>query len=201
MQQEIEFFWDKLRPSSGITWETPIAHAILHTPTASLFGDSCLEGAGGYSIDLGFWWHIDFPDKVKHHTLLFKSNNKDGKLISINVLKFVTAIINYCASIHVITTTNITNDPHPVLINVTNNTPAQSWTIGACWKSKIGRCLARFFCSLLINSPLGINSQWISTIANEIADNISRLINCSNKHQSPHTCGLITSLSNRGTQS
>jgi hypothetical protein len=35
--------------------------------------------------------------------------------------------------------------------------------------------LARFFCSLLINSPLGKNLQWISTNNNEIADDISRL--------------------------
>jgi hypothetical protein len=35
-----------------------------------------------------------------------------------------------------------------------------------------------FFCSLLITLPLGINSQWISTINNKIADNIS----CLKKH-------------------
>jgi hypothetical protein len=38
--------------------------------------------------------------------------------------------------------------------------------------------LAHFFCSLLINSLLGINSQWISTIDNKIADDIS----CLKKH-------------------
>jgi hypothetical protein len=32
--------------------------------------------------------------------------------------------------------------------------------------------LAHFFCSLLINSPLGINSQWISTDDNKIANDI-----------------------------
>jgi hypothetical protein len=73
-----------------------------------LFGNSCLEGAGGYSIELGFWWHINFPKEVKQLTLLFKSDNKDGTLMSINVQEFVTVIINYCASLHVITTTNIT---------------------------------------------------------------------------------------------
>ena len=41
-----------------------------------------LEGAGGYSIELGFWWHINFSKEVKQCTLLFKSNNKDGTLIS-----------------------------------------------------------------------------------------------------------------------
>jgi hypothetical protein len=175
MRQEIEFFRDKLQPGSNIIWETPIAHVIPRTPSATAFGDSCLEGAGGYSIELGFWWHIDFPEEIKRRTLLVKTDNVNGTLISINVLKFVTVIVNYIALLHVVTTTDFTDDPHPVLLNVTDNTSALSWTTGACRKSKIGRRLARFFCSLLINSPLGINSQWISTKANEIADDISRL--------------------------
>jgi hypothetical protein len=45
--------------------------------------------------------------------------------------------------------------------------------------------LACFFCSLLINSPLGINSQWISTIDDKIADDISRLKKQSDKNSSP----------------
>ena len=124
MRQEIEFFQDKLCPNSGIVWKTPIAHVIPRSPTASSLGDSCLEGAGGYSIELGFWWHINFPKEVKQRTLLFKSDNKDGTLISINVLEFVTVIINYCTSLHVITITNITNDPHPVfLTSLTTHLP------------------------------------------------------------------------------
>jgi len=103
MRQEIEFFRDKLQPNSTILWETPINHVIPRTPTTTTFGDSCLEGAGGYSIKLGFWWHIDFPEEIKRQTLLFKSDNQDGTLISINVLEFVTVIINYVASLHVIT--------------------------------------------------------------------------------------------------
>ena len=35
MQQEIKFFWDKLQPDSGILWETPIAHIIPQSPTAT----------------------------------------------------------------------------------------------------------------------------------------------------------------------
>jgi hypothetical protein len=58
---------------------------------------------------------------------------------------------------------------------VTNNASALSWTTGACKKSKVGRLLARFFCLLMIHSPLGINSKWISTDDNKIADNISRI--------------------------
>ncbi len=82
-------------------------------PFATTIGDSSLEGAGGFSVTLGFWWHIHFPDKVVQHTLLFKTSNKDGMLVLINVLEFMTVIINYC-------TTLVTDGPHPVILNVTN---------------------------------------------------------------------------------
>ncbi len=93
----------------------------------------------------------------------------------INVLKFVTVIINYCATLHIITTTLATNDLYLVLLNVINNASALSWTTGACKKSKVSRLLARFFCSLMINLPLRINSKWISTDDNKIADDISHI--------------------------
>jgi hypothetical protein len=67
----------------------------------------------------------------------------------------------------------VTDDPYLVLLNVTDKASAQSWTTGVCKKSKVGRMLARFFCSLMINSPLGINSKWISTDENKVADDIS----------------------------
>jgi hypothetical protein len=59
---------------------------------------------------------------------MHKKNNKDAQLILFNVLKFVTVIINYCASLNVFMTRSITNDPHPVLLNTTNNASALSWT-------------------------------------------------------------------------
>ncbi len=116
---------------------------------------------------------LPFPEEVKLRTLLHKRDNADGLLISINVLEFVTVIINYCAALHTVLTKNPTSNPYPVLLNVTNNASALSWTTGACHKSRIGHLLACFSCSLLINSPLSINSQWISTLHNAIADDIS----------------------------
>jgi hypothetical protein len=77
MHQEIEFFREKLLLESNIAWETPIAHIIPRMPTFTSFGDSCFKGAGGYSILLGFWWHIPFPEAVKQRTLLHKRDNKD----------------------------------------------------------------------------------------------------------------------------
>jgi hypothetical protein len=174
MRQEIEFFRKKLLPTSKICWESPIAHVIPRIPTFTTYGDSCLEGAGGYSLSFGFWWHLPFPEGVKQRTLLHKKDIADGLLISINVLEFVTVIINYCAALHTVFTKKPTSNPYPVLLNVTDNLSALSWTIGACRKSRIVRLLARFFCSLLINSPLGINSQWISMLHNAIVNDISR---------------------------
>ena len=86
MRAEIEFFRDKLKPDSGIDWETPLAHLIPRTPFATTIDDSSLEGAGGFSISLGFWWHIRFPDEIVKQTLLFQ----DVPSILINILEYVT---------------------------------------------------------------------------------------------------------------
>jgi hypothetical protein len=163
----------------------PIAHLIPRTPFATTIGESLLVGAGGFSITLGFWWHICFPDEVVQRTLRFKTNNNDSMLVLISILEFVTVIINYCTALHVVQTSPVTDDPHPVILNVTDNSSVLSWTLHMCKQSKIGQMLARFFCSLLINLPLGINSQWISTIDNKIADNISCLKKQSDNNSSP----------------
>ncbi len=106
-------------------------------------------------------------------------------LVLINILEFVMVIINYCAALHVVQTSPVTDDPHPIILNVTDNSSALSWTLHTCKRSKIGQMLARFFCSLLINLPLGINSQWISTIDNKIADIISCQKKQSDNNSSP----------------
>jgi hypothetical protein len=160
MRYKIEFFCDKLKPDLGIEWETPIAHLIPQTPFAMTIGDSLLEGAGGFLITLGFWWHICFPDEVVQRTLQFRSNNNGGMLVLINVLKFVTVIINYCAALRVVQTSSVTDDPHPAIVNITNNSSALSWTLHMCKQSKIRQMLSCFVCSLLINLPLGINDQY-----------------------------------------
>jgi hypothetical protein len=154
-------------------------------PFATTIGDSSLEGAGGFSITLGFCWHICFPEEVVWCTFQFKTSNDDDMLMLINVLEFVTVIINYCAALHVVRTSSVTDDPHPVILNVTDNSSALSWTLHTCKQSKIGQMLAHFFCSFLINSPLGINLQWISRIDNKIADNISCLKKQSDNNSSP----------------
>jgi hypothetical protein len=119
-------------------------------------GDACLHGAGEYLISLGFWWHLEFPDEVKKHMLLHKSDNADDMLISINVLEFVMVSIIYCMILHIVATTNVMDNPHLVVLNITNNRSMLNWTLHACKTFKIGWLLAHLFCSLLINSPVRI---------------------------------------------
>jgi hypothetical protein len=173
MHHKLDFFRDKLKPDLGIDWVTSIAHLIPCAPFAMMVGNSSLDGARGFSIAFRFWWHLRFSDKVIQRMLDFKRENADGKLILINILEFVTVIINNCAALQVIKTTPVMEDPYPVLLNITDNMSTSIWTVHMCKHSKLGCLLACFFCSLLINLPLGIILQWISTKENIIADYIS----------------------------
>ncbi len=106
---------------------------------------------------------------------MYLKDNKDECFISINYLEYFTIIMNYCASLLVFETQKINDDPHPVVLCVTDNTSALNWTLHTSKKSTIGGALARFFCGLLIGSNVGVNAKWISTIENVIANKISRL--------------------------
>jgi hypothetical protein len=119
MRAESDFIRQALKDDSGISFEVPIAFMIPKTPMASLFGDSSLLSCGGYSTDLRVWWYLPFPDKIVQRTLLHLKNNMDKTFISINCLKYVTIIINYCASLTVFLESNITDDPHLVVLCVT----------------------------------------------------------------------------------
>lgn len=144
--------------------------------THAAAGDSCLYGGGGFSTGLKFWWHLTWPKWVIKRTKLYIPNNKKGNLISINVLEFITIIINYAAALTVIDQDeSITNDPFPVLLNFCDNTSAIRWTNHACKESLIGRALGRMLCMLLIGTRLGINATYIRGTENELADEISRI--------------------------
>jgi hypothetical protein len=116
-----------------------------------------------------------FPKEVVKRTLLRLKDNSDKSFISINCLEYVTIIINYCASLVMFATQKVNNDPHLVILCVTDNTSVLNWTLCMSKKSMIGCALARFFCRLMIGLNIGVNAKWISTIENVIADKISRL--------------------------
>jgi hypothetical protein len=175
MGDELNFLSEALESNFGIVFETPIGHLIPRMPTTSIISDSSLIACRGYLTTLKFWWHLSFPKEVVKRTLLHLKDNSNKMFIFINCLEYVTIIINYCTSLVVFASHKINDDPHPVVLCVTDNTSALNWILHTSKKSTIGRALARFFRGLLIGSDVGINAKWISTIENIIADKISRL--------------------------
>lgn len=174
MRAEIEFLTEATRPDSGINWWSPIAHMIPRDPLAHIHSDACLDSSGGYSIKLSFMWYLMWPEWVVKKTLRHLSNASEGDFISINDLEFASVIISFCGALLAIETMEI-DDPYPVILAYCDNTSAVRWVTHACMGSAVGRALGRFFCGLLINSKVGINSRWLSTTDNVIADEISRL--------------------------
>ena len=174
LKEEIKFLTAALSDQS-IRWETPIGHIIERVPSSEAAADACLYGGGGFSTDLRFWWHLEWPDEIQKRTKLFLANNKCGKLISINALEFVCVIINFVAALVAYDEEFPADDPHPVLLNWCDNTSAIKWCNHACKSSLAGRALGRLFCALLIESKVGINAEYIPTKSNVVSDGISRI--------------------------
>lgn len=174
MRDEIEFIASALRTDS-IKFRTPLAFIVKRAPTWTIYGDSSLKSCGGYSLGLRFWWYVPFSEKLKERTLIYRKNGEEG-LISINVFEFLTVIVSYCAARCVIEHDGLREqDPYPVVLNVTDNRSASRWTEHTAKSSLEGRALARFLCGLMIKADVGLNSKWISTTDNAVADDISRI--------------------------
>ena len=104
--------------------------------------------------------------------------------MSINALGFVVIILNYAASLlAIIEEPGKYNTPAPILLNYADNTSAISWTKRAARSSPMGKALGLVLWSLLINSPLALQSEHIAGVHNTLADKISR----SSLHES-HSC-------------
>ena len=104
-------------------------------------------------------------------------NNNDGTLVSINVLKNDSLIINYVAATYVLTQIWPSPDnPHPVVLLHTDNLTAGSWIIKASKSSPGGRALGYIQAALMINNLVGINIAHVTSKDNKIADRISRFI-------------------------
>ena len=69
MRLELKMMKVVLSNPNNYKLETPIAHIILRESDIITVGDSCLEAAGAKSDKLKFWWHIEYPEKIKALTL------------------------------------------------------------------------------------------------------------------------------------
>ena len=124
MKAKLDFIRNALK-DDAFFFKVPIAFIIPRTPAASLFGDSSLLSCGRYSTTLRLWWYLPFPDKIVQRTLLHLANNEDETFTSMNCLKYITIIINYCASLTAFVESKMTDDPHPLVLCVTDNISAK----------------------------------------------------------------------------
>jgi hypothetical protein len=71
---------------------------------------------------------------------------KDGKLIFINILEYITVLINYAASIVAINEIKEReglSHEYPVILIRADNTTAESWAKKASHSSKTGKAIMR----------------------------------------------------------
>ena len=86
------------------------------------------------------------------------------------------------------------DNPFPIILSITDSKSALTWMLHIPKGFLISRALARFFCGVLIDSPLGMNSKWIATDQNKNADDISclRLNSASSTHNRTFEYNSIT---------
>ena len=146
---------------------------IPRDPSFTAYGDASIMAGGGYSFDLRFWWHLEWPSEIHHRTIKFWDDNKE-RLVSINLLEFIVIILNYAASLLAIRTSPPPHDPYPVLRNFADNRSAIQWSSCAAKSSPHAQALGRILSDLLLTSPLALDSSFIPGVENTVADAISR---------------------------
>ena len=172
LKMEIALCTAVLRDDS-IVLETPFGHIVDRDREFESGADSCKKAGGGWSIDLLFWWHLEYCAEVQRRARLL--NNKSGKYISINVLEMVCVVINFAAVIYFCEVDGIDLSNCPLIHNWCDSTTACAWANSKCKNSMIGRALGRIFLGLLMSTKLGIQAKWLETELNKLADDISRL--------------------------
>ena len=123
-----------------------------------------------------FWWYFEWPAEIRADTLKYLKNDKDGEFISINALEYVSLIINYIDSFYYLVITNPEKfDPNPIVLLYVDNTTSEAWVKKGSKSSLIGRALGRIQAAFMINNPMGINANRVTTKDNKVADRISRI--------------------------
>ena len=122
MKRELFFLGHVLRHPAEFNLSTPIAHLVTRTPDFQTFGDACLDAAGGYADNPGFWWHLQFPAWVRAKTLrhyqVMVQQQCEATMVTINVLEFLTEIINYATlTVYVKSHPLVAGHEYPVLLN------------------------------------------------------------------------------------
>eukprot|EP00957_Ditylum_brightwellii_P192432 14650623-Ditylum_brightwellii.AAC.1 len=133
---------------SDYKWETPIASLIPRDPDFTSDGDSSLTAAGGYSLQLKFWLHLEWPDDIQASSIREMKRDKKGKLISITSNVAIKFLREWGAHL-----------PGHVLVFIeADNTAAECWAKKLSKSSVIGKALMYLQAALMIQYGIGINT-------------------------------------------
>ena len=196
LRKEIKLLQFLFKNRSTYKFASPIAHLIKKDFDFHALGDACLEGAGGFSSDLQFWWYVPWPKPILHKTLKhFVPTYKtlSGNFISINLLEYVTIIITLAASISKIEQNRHSlTHPNPTLSIQSDNITAVSWTRKAASSTQAGKSLAFILTSLLAqHQHIGLSSTHIAGKDNDVADEISRTSSLANTSSHPFSIHVL----------
>jgi len=179
LRKELKILYYLFSNPDTFPFTSPIAHIINREPDFEAKGDACLDGAGGYSTDLSFWWFVEWPEYVEQKTVKYFIKYYHGvqsTRLSINLLEYIAIILSFAAAITRVTQGVETSQPHPTVLIYSDNTTALSWTKKAASSTKEGKALAHLLTSLMIHHPsVGLSSKFISGSDNTVADSISRM--------------------------
>jgi hypothetical protein len=172
MRHELQALTEIFTAQSPYKWQAPISHLIKKKEDFAGFSDACLNGSGGFSSELTFWWQLSWPWDIRSRTLLHLKN-RDPNLLSINLLEYTGLIVTFAGAIVALKSNPPLAHPlHPLLQLWTNNTAADAWTrkmSSSQGSSKESQSLARIFCYLLMHWPIGVNSAHIAGKNNVLA--------------------------------
>ena len=60
---------------------------------------------------MNFWWYIKWSKEILERTFKCVKDNKNGKIISTNVLEYATGLINHAEAYHCFLTHPDPNEP------------------------------------------------------------------------------------------
>jgi len=177
LRQEIKFLIHIFKNRHIFKIFAPISHIIPRHPDFIALGDACLDGAGGFSPTLKYWWFIPWPPQIRTQTLKYihkKYKTAGNTILSINLLEYAAIILSFAAAI--ITHSDAQHpNPYPTIEILSDNKTAIAWTRKASSSSREGKNLSLLFTSLLHKTHLGLKSAYIPGDDNTIADRISRM--------------------------
>ncbi len=158
---------------------------IPRVPSSIAYLDSLSPAIGGYSTDLHFWRHLQWLDSVQARVA--KARTQDTN--SINALEYAAIIINYDTATTSILSAPQAHNSYPTTLFFTDNIASEAWICKGAKRSLTGKALGFLQCALMINNPVEINTDCVSTTDNVVADKITQFSN----HNNPLPCVITLS--------